>query len=676
MGARPGQVCVLLLAAAAARAEVADTRWTVESPNGELAFTLRLDPGAPDTDLTYTVERGPAAARSTVLQRSPLGLRTSGGRFDHKLRFLSASSPLAIDETYALPHGKHLVNRHQAHQRTFMFVNTPESRGGGGGGEGGWGGRGPVETELELTVRVANDGVAFRYAIPATRTGNMVLNEELTGFKVPAGATAWIAPQQPPDRYSPAYEEFYQEVASGTTAPTPSGWSFPALFKIDGGRSWLLITESGVDENHCGSRLASEARDGLYRVRLPEVGEGMGVGNVEPQGKLPWTLPWRVLIVGGTLPKVVESTLVNDVAPPSAIGTPSWIKPGRASWSWWSDDDSPKDEAKLKDFIDLASEMGWEYSLVDANWNLMPEGTIERLVEYGRAKNVGLMLWYNSGGPHNDVTEAPRDLMYKKDVRRKELEKLQRWGVKGIKVDFWHSDKQDRIAQYIDILKDAADFQIMVNFHGCTIPRGWTRTYPNLIGMEAVLGAEQYKFRERYPELAPWHNTVLAFTRNVIGPMDYTPVTFMDKKYPRLTTNAHELALAVVFETPVLHLADSSKNYRALSEPAKEYLKAVRSVWDESRLLSGDPGRRAVFARRSGKDWFVGGINGQKTSDTYDLDLSFLGEGTYTLSLITDGKEPRTIESATRTVRSTDRPKIAMLPRGGFCARLTQTAAR
>jgi alpha-glucosidase len=657
--------------------EGAETRWTVESPNGELAFTLLHTAGAPDAELTYTVERGPAAARTAVVLASPLGLRTRAARFDRNLRFVSAGEAQSIDETYELPHGKRLASHHQARQRTFSFVALPDPRAERWGGGGG---RGPTETPLQLTVRVANDGVAFRYALPAppppASPGKNILNEEYTGFKVPAGSTAWIAPQQPPDRYSPAYEEFYTETAAGTTAPTPSGWSFPALFRIGGGKHWLLVTESGVDGTHCGSRLASEAKDGLYRVRLPEPGEGMGVGVVEPEGALPWTLPWRVLIVGATLPKVVESSLVNDVAPPSAIGTPAWIKPGRASWSWWSDDDSPKDEAKLKDFIDLAAEMGWEYSLVDANWNLMPEGTIERLVEYGRAKKVSILLWYNSGGPHNDVTEAPRDLMYRKDVRRKEFEKLRRWGVKGVKVDFWHSDKQDRIAQYVDIMKDAADFEILVNFHGSTIPRGWTRTYPNLIGMEAVLGAEQYKFRDRYPELAPWHNTVLAFTRNVIGPMDYTPVTFMDKKYPRLTTNAHELALAVVFETPVQHLADASKNYRALPEPAKDYLKAVPAVWDESRLLSGDPGTRAVFARRRGKDWFVAGINGQKTAQAYDLDLSFLGEGAYTLSLITDGKEPRTIESATRTVRAAEKAKIAMLPRGGFCARLTPTAAR
>jgi hypothetical protein len=666
MRSRAGLALLLTLGVSGAQAEtVKETRWQVASPDGEIVFSLRLDAGT----LLYTIERGPAGARSVVLAPSPLGLKVNDDvDLERGLRLIAVGSPIAIDETYSLPHGKSLLNRHRAQQRTFTFVNSAPRR---EEGEGFFFRRGPgTELRLELTVRVADDGVAFRYGFPETRDSGVTLQSESTGFNVPRGSTAWMAPQQPPDRYSPAYEDFYTEVAAGTTAPTPSGWVFPALFRIDGGRHWLLISESGVGATHCASRLASEAKDGLYRIRGPEVGEGMGVGPVEPTAKLPWTLPWRVLIIGGTLSRVVESTLVDDVAPPSTLTSTSWIVPGRASWSWWSDDDSPKDEKKLKDFIDLAAEMGWEYSLVDANWNLMPAGTIERLVRYGREKNVGLLLWYNSGGPHNDVTEAPRDLMFREDVRRREMALLRDWGVKGIKVDFWQSDKPDRIQQYVDVMKDAADFQLMVDFHGSTIPRGWSRTYPNLVSMEAVLGAEQYKFREQYPARAAWHNIVLALTRNVIGPMDYTPVTFTDKKYPRITTNAHELALDVVFESGIQHLADSVASYHALPDAAKAYLKAVPAAWDETKLLSGDPGVRAVFARRSGRTWFIGGLNGRDTAQSYELELSFLGEGTYTLELITDGKQPRTIESARRPVRRADRLPISMLPRGGFCATL------
>ena len=355
---------------------------------------------------------------------------------------------------------------------------------------------------------------------------------------------------------APACEDLYQQVASATASKLPDGWDLPALFKTSGG-TWLLITESALDGGYCGFHLAQSASGGTYRIAFPDPGEGRGVGRVEPESTLPWTMPWRVVIVGDEAGRILESDLVTDVAPPSAIGAATWVKPGRAAWSWWSMSDSPKHAEQLNAFTDLAAEMGWEYALVDANWNVMQTGTIDDVIAHAKQKNVGLLFWYNSGGPHNDVTEAPRDRMTTHEQRVKEFTQLRAWGVKGVKVDFWQSDKQDRIAQYRDLLKDAADFQLMVDFHGSTIPRGWQREFPNLIGMEAVAGAEQYKFREDYAGKAPWLNTVLPFTRNVAGPMDYTPVTFSDAKYPHRTTNAHELALSVIFETPIQHFADS-----------------------------------------------------------------------------------------------------------------------
>jgi alpha-glucosidase len=284
---------------------------------------------------------------------------------------------------------------------------------------------------------------------------------------------------------------------------------------------------------------------------------------------------------------------------------------------------------------------------------------------------VGILLWYNSGGPHNDVTEAPRDRMHTAEVRRAEFAKLREWGVKGVKVDFWQSDKQDRIRQYLDVLKDSAEFQLLTNFHGSTMTRGWSRTYPHLVSMESVMGAEQYKFRDTYPAKAAWHNTVLAFTRNVVGPMDYTPVTFTDHKFPRLTTDGHELALSVVFESGIQHYADSVAAYQGLPAPARDFLKAVPAAWDETRLLSGEPGQRAVFARRKGQEWYLGGINGQGTPQALDLTLSFLPAGRYKLTLVTDGKEARkTLHGITRTVASGEKLSVPTLARGGFVARL------
>jgi hypothetical protein len=283
---------------------------------------------------------------------------------------------------------------------------------------------------------------------------------------------------------------------------------------------------------------------------------------------------------------------------------------------------------------------------------------------------VGLLFWYNSGGPHNDVTEAPRDRMTTHEQRVKEMTQLRSWGVKGIKVDFWQSDKQDRIAQYRDLLKDAADFQLMVDFHGSTIPRGWQREFPNLIGMEAVAGAEQYKFREDYAAKAAWLNTVLPFTRNVAGPMDFTPVTFSDATYPHQTTNAHELALSIVFETPIQHFADSVDSYRAQPEAVKTFLKQVPAAWDETRVLSGEPGQTLVVARRSGDVWYVGGINGTNERQSITLPTDFIGGLSWKGTFIQDGDTPRSYSFAHGAGRTDARPLVrGVLPRGGLVAR-------
>jgi alpha-glucosidase len=644
-------------------AAAADGPWTVTSPNGELTFELQLGPasGAPASGaqagggaLTYTVGHRHNGSRSDVLLASALGVRRDDQAFVSGLRFVSAASVSTIDETYVVPHGKRRSIHHQARQQVFTFANAAKAR-------------------VDLVVRVANDGVAFRYRFPGKDAQPHKLVDELTGFSVPADATAWMQEQQPPTRYSPAYEALFAEVAAGTAAPTPSGWAFPALFKIGGGRDWLLVSEADVSDANCATRLASDAPGGRYHIRLPEAGEGKGVGQVEPQSTLPWTLPWRVLIIGSTPSTIAESTLVEDVSAPSVIKDTSWIKPGRVSWSWWSDDNSPRNEAALNSFTDLAAEMGWEYSLIDANWNLMEPAALQRVLSHARAKHVGMLLWYNSGGPHNDVTEQPRDRMHLRDARRREFAQLQQWGVKGVKVDFWQSDKQDRIQQYLDLLRDAADFHLMVDYHGCTVPRGWSRTYPHLMTMEAVPGAEQYKFNERYAPKAPWHNVVLAFTRNVVGGMDYTPVTFTDHKFPRITTDAHELALSIVFESGLQHFADSVASYHKLPDAASVLLKSVPAAWQETRFLGGEPGKLAVFARRGADGWYVGGISGQDTPQTFDLDLSFLGNtsGQQTLTLITDGDGSRHLTSTTRQVKAGDKIRVELLPHGGFAARLS-----
>jgi hypothetical protein len=368
----------------------------------------------------------------------------------------------------------------------------------------------------------------------------------------------------------------------------------------------------------------------------------------------------------------VESTLVTDLAPPSVVGDTSWIKPGRASWSWLSDHDSPQDFDKLKRFVDLAARMGWEYSLVDANWTIMKNGTIHDLIACAKSKGVGLLLWYNSGGPHNYVSEMPRGMMYFRKIRRKEFKRLQDWGIKGVKVDFFQSDKQNVIQLYHDILQDAADFQMMVNFHGCTLPRGWSRTYPHLMSMEAVRGEECYSFDREFTREAPIHNTIIPFTRNVVGPMDYTPVMFEDNVYPHVTTYAHELALPLVFESGWLHFADGVEAYLDLPHAPREFLQQVPVAWDETRCPAGAPGEYIVLARRSGATWYVGGINGRDTERTVSVPLSFLGSGA-AITVIEDGTTARTFAGSRGTVRPQDNLTVHLRPYGGFVAVLTPT---
>ena len=635
------KILLVALACCAIAAPCGAQEWSVASPDGRTTIALTR---SKDGRLSWH------AARSGVeiLGDSPLGIRRSDQAFVDGLKLVTAGAIRPIAERYTMPHGKRHLHQVAGRERTVTVANASGAR-------------------LQIVLRAHNDGVAFRYRFPEQDATPKTVVEELTGFRVPK-SKAWIQAQVKAERYTPAYEDYYNEMASGTAAPLKEGWLFPALFKTEAGK-WLLLHESGLDGEYCASHLAQNAGEGVYRIQFPDAGEGRGIGEVNPTSTLPWTLPWRVVIVGDDAGRILESDLVLDLSPPSRVKDTKWIKPGRASWSWWSASNSPKHASELNAFVDLAADMSWEYSLVDANWNLMESGRIDEVIAHAKEKAVGLLFWYNSGGPHNDVTEAPRERMFSQAVRRGEFAKLRDWGVKGVKVDFWQSDKQDRIRQYRDVLADAAEYQILVNFHGSTVPRGWSREFPHLMTMEGVAGAEQYKFREDFTERAAWHNAVLPFTRNAIGPMDYTPITFTDHKFPHLTTSAHELALSVVFESGIQHFADSVEAFTGLPEEPKAFLKAVPAAWDDTRSIRAEPGETVVVARRSGNAWYVGGINGRSTPQNVTVALAFLGAGSWKGTVIADGDADRTFRVDSRAATSKDQLPIAMRARGGFVAR-------
>jgi alpha-glucosidase len=470
----------------------------------------------------------------------------------------------------------------------------------------------------------------------------------------------WAQPTQEPSIHGPAYENLYADGVAIGSASEGAAWDLPAAFSS--GNAWLLVGESGLDAGFYGSRLGGRPDGRTYTFVPPLEGEGNGMGATAATSGLPWTLPWRFVVVAPDAGSMAASNLVTHLAEPVRAADTSWVRPGRVAWSWWSQMDSPRDLARQRDYVGLAADLGWEHCLVDANWDVNPEDEVAALAGYARERGVGLWLWYNSGGPHNDVTERPRDRMHESPVRRAEFAKLASWGVAGVKVDFFHSDKQDGIARYLAILDDAAEQQIMVNFHGCTIPRGWSRTWPHLMSMEGVRGAEAYLFDPAFPAAAASHHTILPFTRNAVGPMDYTPVTFSDVTHPHLTTNAHELALAVVFESGLLHLADSAETYRSVPAPVADVLRRVPVVWDETRFLVAEPGRCVVVARRRSEHWWVAGINGLAEPRSLELDLTHLGPARW--RVLGDGGSRD--EIAVR--ESGGALQLLLAPRGGFLA--------
>lgn len=640
--------------------------WSVTSPNGLVRFSVQLadlggtaDYPKGEACLYYRVEFGPEGSRAVVVQDSPLGLTLQGGDFSRGLRFDSAQPSKHIEESYEVPHGKRRQCHNRAQHLTLAFRNA--------GGQ-----------PLELDLRAYDDGVAFRYRLPGAGATVRTLASEATGFALPTGARLWMAPSDKVSTYSPAYETYYQnEVALDAVSPTGMGWSFPVLFRTEDSRHWGLVTEANVGPNFCAGRLSSVETNGVFHLCLPDPAEGHGQGSAQPSSTLPWEMPWRVIVLGDSPGAIVESTLVEDVCPPSRVSDTSWIKPGRVAWSWWSDNPSPQDGAKQKKFVDLAAAMGWEYVLVDANWDLMDNGNIHDVLRYAQSKGVGVLLWYNSGGPHNVVTEKPRDCFTYPEVRRFELDLLRKWGVKGVKVDFFQSDKQNVMELYQGIMRDAAERQIMVNFHGCTLPRGWSRTWPHLMAMEAVRGEECYIFDPQFPERAPGQNTITPFTRNAVGPMDYTPVGFSDNRYPHRTTDAHELALCVLFESGWVHFTDKAEAYLSLPDAPKEFLKHVPVTWDDTRFVAGYPGKFTVLARRKGDTWYLAGVNGGNQTREEQIKLGpWLGEGTFDLARIGDGGDARSFANDSQSVKAGQPFTVKMLPYGGFVATLKRSGAR
>ncbi|MDB6108685.1 MAG: Retaining alpha-galactosidase precursor [Pedosphaera sp.] len=624
------------LFAAALRA--ADTNsWSLASPDQRCVISVSLGKAA---DLSYEVRR----EGKVVVEQSPLGLQRDDQNFEHTLVFDHVGETERRREQYELFAG--IVPRvdHYLNHRSLVFRNSNDAL-------------------IEIELAASSEGVAFRYHFTGSSNDIRTVRSESTGFKLPTGTRGWLQPYHTASAYTPAYEDFYFNVSPGELPPQsrakPLGWCFPALFNVPGVATWVLLTESGTDGSYCASHLAADSSNRVYRIAFPSAKEATkGQTNQygpEPRHTLPWTMPWRVMVMGKSAGDIAMATLVTDLAPPSHITDTSWIHPGRASWAWWSYPEGPATAERFDEFTDFAARMGWEYTLFDAGW--WTPG-LAKISNHARDKGVAPLAWSHA-----------RDF-YDPEKRSSALEKMVTAGIRGVKVDFWCSDRQETMAAMQALFEEAAARRLLVNLHGCTIPRGWQRTWPNFLSAEAVLGNESYFYESRYPQKAAELNTVLPFTRNAVGPMDSTPVACSPKKYSRLTTAAHELATGIIFTSGLIHYADRPSFFETLPAEAMKVFRDAPARWDETRCLVGEPGRMAVFARRCAHSWFIAGINGTGDSLPVSLDLSPFVRFPHRL-LITEGT------NALMQVIATPLPQSGhwqreLPPRGGFILRMDE----
>ena len=572
-----------------------------------------------------------------VLPESQLGISRTDQQFTDHLKLTAESKAVTIHDKYEMICGKRKICENIGIEKVFSYSNS-------------------ANQPLNIVFRAYNNGVAFRYIFPDHSDSLVNIISEATSYVLPDSTNRWMQP------FEISYEDYFPLNKNGISPRKNQEWGFPALYKVNSQPLWVLISEANITENNCAAKLCNAGNRNEYKVVYPAARNNFKqTGVLTP---LPWKSQWHTLAIG-SLSDIVESTLITDVSEPNKLNETDWIKPGAVSWIYWANNRGSKDYKKVVEYIDFAAEMHWPYVLIDWEWDVMSNGgNITDAVNYAKSKGIKPMMWYNSGTAWLDPT--PVDRLLTAQHRVEEFSWLNKIGVYGIKVDFFAGDQQDMMKYYIDILKDAAKYHLMVNFHGASVPRGWARTYPNLMSTEAVLGAEWYNNNGTLTNKAACHNATLPFTRNVVGSMDYTPVTFSNSQHPHITSYGHELALSVVFESGLQHFADSPTSYNSLPTEPKEFLKTVPVSWDDTRLLDGYPGDKVIIARRKGNKWYMGGLNGQDKSQTLNLKIDFIGKGNYQLKLIEDGKNTTSFSTKLIQVKKGDSIKIDCLPGGGF----------
>lgn len=617
----------------------------VTSPDQKLMVKLYLNEGK----LYYNV----ILAGKEMIERSPLGLRGSQMDLSTGLK-LTGRQLRKIDERYSEPKIKISSVNYQANELTCKFENTSKN-------------------QLEVVFRVSNNNIAFRYQIPQTgEPANFVIEEELSGYKFPANTTTFLTPQATPMigwmKTKPSYEEEYNpDQAMGIPSKYGVGYTFPALFHL-GADGWVLLSETGVNSLYCGSKLSEGTKDGRYKIAFPEPGENNGMGRANPTIPLPGYTPWRTITVGTTLKPITETTIPFDVVEPQYKASKEYTF-GRSTWSWllWQDPSIKYDDQKT--FIDLAASMGYEFALIDGGWEKnIGYKKIEELIAYAKTKGVGICLWYNSNGFWNDAPQDPKNRMNTASARKQEMAWMQRMGVKGIKVDFFGGDKQETMKLYEDILSDANTFGLTVIFHGCTLPRGWERMYPNYVGSEAVLASENLIFGQHANDNEAFNASLHPFIRNAVGAMEFGPV-LLNKRHNktndggtiRKTTETFQIATAVLFQSPVQNFGITPNNLTDVAPHIIDFMKKVPTTWENTVFIDGYPGKYCVLARRHGDTWYISAINAETTTKTIDISLPILTGTEVTLYSDADNRSPQIKQLKLNRLKQL---KVKLLPGG------------
>lgn len=659
------------------------------SPNGQLKVTLGCENGVAN----YTV----VLDQDTVICKSPLGLKTSIGNYTEKLKLKSATAePKVVSENYSLPQSKIANISYTANEYTFTFTQEQRVRQRPGQQQQ------PQTRDanvFDVVFHIDNNNVAFKYVLytQGDRKSCLVENE-LTAYTFPTGTTTFLCPAMTPQtgfaRTAPSYETFYEYDAPMGKNGHGRGFTFPAMFKVkaplsspQGGKTqkgkkgaaaaesqiWVMLNETNIGGNYCGGRL--ECKDNVYTLAYPEATEFGGVGTSAPGLMLDnrelASTPWRTITVGRTLAPLAETTIQWDLVKPQYEAKYDY-KYGRSAWSWIIRMDASCNYDEQKEYVDFAAAMGWEYLLVDALWDTnIGYERMEQLSKYAQSKGVELFLWYNSNGYWNDAPQGPRGKMHRMIDRRKEMQWMQKAGIKGIKVDFVGSDKQQTMQMYEDILADANECGIMVIFHGCTLPRGWERMYPNFISCEAVRASENLAFGQNDNDIEALAATIHPVLRNAVGNMDFGG-SALNKRYSkgndrgttRKTSDVYALATAVLFQTPVQNFAVAPNNLTDAPAWAIDFMKKVPVMWQDMKFISGYPGKYVELARQAANGkWYVAGINAQDATMTVTYNLDGMFKPGQEVTVYSDDAQ---LQGSKKTVKTNKKNEITVtIPKNG-----------